>query len=211
MTNIKKVLPLIVLLVILSSNPAFAQDQDRLNFQQQKQDYVQIQNQDRDQVQIDKQDATATMAQERQQNREQIKATITQAKQQRNTFWNQIRTRTVNFYFGNIKNKLTNQYELRLRQKEYLDTRLATLKTESDKDFSSVDSKLNQFETFRQAYQTDFAALEAKFNELTSVEDKNPGEIISELRSLTNRVNQDLRNMRANLLESLKLMLTINR
>ena len=211
MTNIKKVLPLIVLLVILSSNPAFAQDQDRLNFQQQKQDYVQIQNQDRDQVQIDKQDATATMAQERQQNREQIKATITQAKQQRNTFWNQIRTRTVNFYYGNIKNKLTNQYELRLRQKEYLDTRLATLKTESDKDFSSVDSKLNQFETFRQAYQTDFAALEAKFNELTSVEDKNPGEIISELRSLTNRVNQDLRNMRANLLESLKLMLTINR
>jgi len=211
MTNIKKVLPLIVLLVILSSNPAYAQDQDRQNFQQQKQDYVQIQNQDRDQVQIDKQDATATMAQERQQIREQIKATITQAKQQRNTFWNQIRTRTVNFYFGNIKNKLTNQYELRLRQKEYLDTRLATLKTESDKDFSSVDSKLNQFETFRQAYQTDFAALEAKFNELTSVEDKNPGEIISELRSLTNRVNQDLRNMRANLLESLKLMLTINR
>ena len=211
MTNIKKVLPLIVLLVILSSNPAYAQDQDRQNFQQQKQDYTQIQKQDRDQVQIDKQDATATMAQERQQNREQIKATITQAKQQRNTFWNQIRTRTVNFYYGNIKNKLTNQYELRLRQKEYLDTRLATLKTESDKDFSSVDSKLNQFETFRQAYQTDFAALEAKFNELTSVEDKNPGEIISELRSLTNRVNQDLRNMRANLLESLKLMLTINR
>ncbi|HAP38043.1 TPA: hypothetical protein DCQ19_04165 [Candidatus Shapirobacteria bacterium] len=211
MTNIKKVLPLIVLLVILSSNPAYAQDQDRQNFQQQKQDYTQIQKQDRDQVQIDKQDATATMAQERQQIREQIKATITQAKQQRNTFWNQIRTRTVNFYYGNIKNKLTNQYELRLRQKEYLDTRLATLKTESDKDFSSVDSKLNQFETFRQAYQTDFAALEAKFNELTSVEDKNPGEIISELRSLTNRVNQDLRNMRANLLESLKLMLTINR
>jgi len=211
MTNIKKVLPLIVLLVILSSNPAFAQDQDRLNFQQQKQDYVQIQNQDRDQVQIDKQDATATMAQERQQNREQIKATITQAKQQRNTFWNQIRTRTVNFYFGNIKNKLTNQYELRLRQKEYLDTRLATLKNESDKDYSSVEAKLNQFEQFRQSFQDDFAVLEAKFNELTSVEDKNPGEIISELRSLTNRVNQDLRNMRANLLESLKLMLTINR
>ncbi|HCU55637.1 hypothetical protein A2574_04165 [Candidatus Shapirobacteria bacterium RIFOXYD1_FULL_38_32] len=211
MTNIKKVLPLIVLLVILSSNPAFAQDQDRLNFQQQKQDYVQIQNQDRDQVQIDKQDATATMAQERQQNREQIKATITQAKQQRNTFWNQIRTRTVNFYFGNIKNKLTNQYELRLRQKEYLDTRLATLKNESDKDYSSVEAKLNQFEQFRQSFQDDFAVLEAKFNELTSVEDKNPGEIISELRSLTNRVNQDLRNMRSNLLESLKLMLTINR
>ena len=211
MTNIKKVLPLIVLLVILSSNPAYAQDQDRQNFQQQKQDYTQIQKQDRDQVQIDKQDATATMAQERQQIREQIKATITQAKQQRNTFWNQIRTRTVNFYYGNIKNKLTNQYELRLRQKEYLDTRLATLKNESDKDYSSVEAKLNQFEQFRQSFQDDFAVLEAKFNELTSVEDKNPGEIISELRSLTNRVNQDLRNMRSNLLESLKLMLTINR
>jgi len=211
MTHINKVLPLAIFLLVLSSNPTFAQDQDLQNFKQLNRDYVQIQKQNRDQVQIDKQAAKATMAQQRQQNREQIKVTITQAKQQRKTFWNQVRTRTVNFYYGNIKNKLTNQYELRLRQKEYLNARLATLKTESDKDYSSVESKLNQFEQFRLSYQNDFAALEAKFNELTSVEDKNPGEIISELRSLTNSVNQDLKNMRSNLLESLKLMITINR
>ena len=213
MTNFKKLIPLTVLIFALSSTPIFAQndspDQDRQNFQQLRQYMVQRQIEDRDQVQRDKVDAQATMAQQRQENRQQIKVTVTPAKQQRNTFWNQIRVRTVNFFYGNIKNRLANQYQLRLNQKEYLDTRLATLKSESDKDYSSVDSKLNQFETYRQAYQDDFAALEAKFNELTSIEDGNPGQIISTLRSFTNRVNEDLRNMRTVLLDSLKLMLQI--
>jgi hypothetical protein len=130
--------------------------------------------------------------------RQEAKVTISQLRQEKKAALTEIKQKKIQTTFDVIKNSLSKRHDILITIKNKLSARID--KNPMKKDTSSAKIEFSKFDSAEVQYQTDFLALNNKFDELKTSD--KPADLIKNLKDSVSLVKTDLENIRKILIKT---------